>query len=140
MSNSVSADEQAIRQIDAAWSRALQNKDLDGVMINYADDASFLPPDEPIVQGAAKIREWFAQRVTLPGFSASFIPNTIKVAKSRDIAYELGTFRATINDDSGQLIAYSGKHLVTWENRDGHWKVTAESVNRDQLLTSRAQS
>lgn len=138
MSNGTPADEQAIREIDAAWSRALQNKDLDQVMSNYAEDASFLPPGEPIVVGRAQIRAWFAKRVSLPGYSATFAPTTVRVSKSRDIAYELGTFRVSINDPAGKPAVHLGKHLVTWEKRDGHWKVTAESINSDSPPVDRA--
>jgi ketosteroid isomerase-like protein len=124
-------DEQLIREIDAAWSQALQGKNLDKVMSNYAEDASFLPPDEPIVQGRGNIREWFAKRITLPGYSATFAPTTVVISRSRDIAYELGTFRVTINEESGKPVSYLGKHLVTWQKQNGHWKVVAESINRD---------
>lgn len=124
-------DDQLIREIDAAWSQALQAKDLDKVMSNYAEDASFLPPNFPIVQGKENIREWFAKRMMTPGYSAAFAPSTIIVSKSRDLAYELGTFRVTINDERGHSVVRVGKHLVTWEKRAGQWKVTAESVNYD---------
>lgn len=130
-------DEQRIREIDAAWSQALHDKDLDKVMSNYAEDASFLPPDEPIVRGQGNIREWFARRVAMPGYSASFTPTRIVVAKSADIAYELGTFRVTVDDAAGKPLEYSGKHLVIWEKRGGHWKVTAESINRDSPRVQR---
>ena len=129
--HAVSRDEQAIRVIDASWSQALQNKDLDKVMSNYAEDASFLPPDQPIVVGKAQIRAWFAKQIALPGFSATFSPTVVKVSGSQDLAYELGTFRVAINDASGKPVIYLGKHLVTWERRDGRWKVAAESINRD---------
>jgi ketosteroid isomerase-like protein len=130
-------DEQTIREIDAAWSRALQHKDLDKVLSNYVEDASLLPPDEPIVRGQVNIREWFAKRIATPGYSASFAPTTVVVAKSGDIAYELGTFRVTVDDESGKSVEYSGKHLVTWEKRGGHWKVAAESINRDSPRVQR---
>ncbi|HEV2271073.1 MAG TPA: DUF4440 domain-containing protein [Steroidobacteraceae bacterium] len=133
--HAVSRDEQAIRVIDAAWSQALQNKDLDKVMSSYAEDASFLPPDEPIVVGKAHIRAWFARQITLPGFAATFSPTVVKVSRSHDLAYELGTFRVTINDESGKPVTHLGKHLVTWEKRDGRWKVAAESINRDSPAT-----
>lgn len=125
-----SADERTIRDLDAAWSQALQNKDLDKLMSNYAEDASFLPPDAPIVQGKEKIRERFANRIATPGYSASFEPTKIVVSRSGDMAYELGTFRVTIID-KGKTIVRAGKHLVTWEKRTGQWKVTAESINYD---------
>lgn len=124
-------DEQTIREMDATWSQALQHKDLDKVMSSYAEDASLLPPDEPIVRGLGNIRRWFAKRVAVPGYSATFAPTTIVVSKSGDIAYELGTFHVMVKDESGKPLEYSGKHLVTWQKRDGHWKVVAESINRD---------
>jgi uncharacterized protein (TIGR02246 family) len=139
MANGTPADELAIREIDAAWSRALQNKDLDQVISNYAEDASFLPPDEPIVVGRAQIREWFAKRVSLPGYSATFAATTVRVSKSGDIAYELGTFRVSINDPAGKPVVHLGKHLVTWEKRDGGWKVTAESINSDSPPVDRSR-
>jgi ketosteroid isomerase-like protein len=123
--------EEVIREIDAAWSEALKNKDLDQVMTNYAEDASFLPPDEPIVRGQGKIRQWFEKRIALPGYSASFAPTTIVTSQSSDMAYELGTFRVTVDDATGKPVVYSGKHLVAWRKLGGHWKVVAESINRD---------
>jgi uncharacterized protein (TIGR02246 family) len=124
-------DEQTIREIDAVWSQALSNRDLEKVMSNYAEDASFLPPDEPIVYGRARIREWFAKRVALPGYSATFAPTMVVVSRSGDMAYEIGTFRVSVNDESGNRITSTGKHLVTWQKREGQWKVAAESINRD---------
>lgn len=138
MSMSATSDEQTIREIDAAWSQALRDKDLDRVLSNYAEDASFLPPDEPIVVGRARIREWFAKRVTLPGYTATFAPTTVRVSASRDIAYELGTFRVSLDDPAGKPVLHIGKHLVTWEKRDGRWQVTAESINRDSPAVERS--
>ncbi|HKW88678.1 MAG TPA: DUF4440 domain-containing protein [Candidatus Acidoferrales bacterium] len=88
-------DERAIRELDTAWSSALQNRDLEKAMSNYADDAVFLPPDAPLVEGRGRISEWFAQRMSTPGYSPRFTPTRIVVAKSRDMAYELGTFSVT---------------------------------------------
>lgn len=125
------ADERAIRELDAAWSQALQNKDLDKAMSNYAEDAVFLPPNAPLVEGKDKIRERFARLMAGPGYFASFMPTRIVVSKSRDLAYELGTFRVSVNDEHGQPTTSSGKHLVAWKKHAGKWKVAAESINYD---------
>lgn len=106
-------------------------------LLRFSQDANLLPPDEPIVRGQANIREWFTRRVATPGYSATFAPTTIVVAKSCDIAYELGTFRVTVDDGSGRPVEYTGKHLVTWQKRGGHWRVTAESINRDSPRVQR---
>jgi uncharacterized protein (TIGR02246 family) len=124
-------EERAIRELDAAWSQALSARDLDAVMSYYADDAAFLAPNAPIVRGKAAIRARFAGRLALPGYSASFAPTAITVARSGDIAYEIGAYRLVIDDGAGQSRTTTGKHLVTWEKRDGAWRVTAESINPD---------
>jgi ketosteroid isomerase-like protein len=129
-------DKQTISEIDTAWSQALHDKDLDGVMSNYVEDSNFLAPDEPIVRGQANIRDWFTKRFATPGDSARFAPTTIVLAKSCDIACELGTFRVSVDNEPGKPVEYMGKHLVTWEKRGGHWKVTAESIDRDSPARS----
>jgi ketosteroid isomerase-like protein len=126
------SDERVIHGLDVAWSRSLHDKDLDGVMSNYADDAVLLLPSAPAVEGKAPIREWFSQRFARPGYSASFAPTQIVVSSSGDMAYELGTFRVTVHDDRGRQVTRSGKHLVTWRKRGGRWQVSAESLNHDQ--------
>lgn len=120
-------DEGLIRELDEAWSRALERKDLEAVMANYGDDAVFLPPHAPILEGKAKIREFFAARMATPGYSATFQPTRVVVAKSGEMAWEIGTFRATGADGTERR----GKHLVTWAKRDGVWKVVAECINHD---------
>jgi len=124
-------DERAIRAADEAWSRALERNDLDGLMASYAEDAVLLPMDAPAVVGREAIRARFARRLAIPGFSASFATTRVVVAQSRDMAYELGTFRVSWDDERGRPVARAGKHLVTWEKSGGRWQVTAESINYD---------
>jgi ketosteroid isomerase-like protein len=129
--SSVADEEQRIREIDAAWSRDLHARNLDAVMTNYDDHAVLLASGQPIVEGKAKIREWFATRMERPDYAPTFAPTKIVVAQSRDIAYELGTYQLTLANAEGNQVTITGKHLVSWEKRDGRWKVTAESVNGD---------
>ena len=49
-------DERAIRAADAATLKAAQANDVDGAVANYAEDASWLPPNSPLVHGKAAIR------------------------------------------------------------------------------------
>jgi uncharacterized protein (TIGR02246 family) len=121
-------DEQVIRALDAAWSRALEAKDLDGTVANYADDAVLLPPEAPLVEGKPAIRERFARRLATPGYRASFVTTRLRVAGA--VAYELGVFHVTAAGAGGP-VERVGKHLVVWEKRSGRWQVTAESLSFD---------
>jgi uncharacterized protein (TIGR02246 family) len=122
-------DEQVIRALDAAWSRALEAKDLEGTVAHYADDAVLLPPDAPLVEGKPAIRERFARRLATAGYHASFVTTRVTVAGA--VAYELGAFHVTAAAPGGAAVARVGKHLVVWEKRAGRWQVTAESLNFD---------
>jgi uncharacterized protein (TIGR02246 family) len=128
----VRADEQAIRDIDTAWSKAAGAKDLDKTVSVYADDASMLPPNAPIANGKDAIRAAWSQLMALPGFSLSFAPNKVTVSKSRDLAYEIGTFQLTVNDSQGKPAASVGKFVVVWERRRGQWKAVADIFNDDK--------
>jgi uncharacterized protein (TIGR02246 family) len=125
------SEEAAIRQLDAEWSAALEARDLDRVMTFYAEDASFLVPNQPIIVGAPAIRAWFAERIARPGYRASFVPTEVVVADSLDLAYELGAFRAEVTRDDGATLVSTGKHLVTWKRVGGQWRVAAESISTD---------
>ena len=124
-------DERAIRAADEAWARALEQKDLEGVMVNYAEDAVFHAPDAPALVGREAIRERFARRLATPGYAAGFATTRVVVAKAGDMAYEMGAFRVTLEGEGGRPLTRVGKHLVTWEKRGGRWQVTAESLNFD---------
>ena len=50
------ADEKAVRDADADWSKAAGAKDLDKTVSFYADDALVLPPNEPAVTSKDGIR------------------------------------------------------------------------------------
>ena len=88
-----SADEQAIRALDTAWSHAAETKDLDKTVSFYADDASILPPNMPIAAGKNAIRTVWSQFLSMRGFSITFAPSKAVIAKSGDMAYEIGTFQ-----------------------------------------------
>ena len=127
-----SRDEQAIRDLDAAWSHAAGTKDLDKTVSFYADDASMLPANMAIANGRDAIRGVWSQLTSLPGFSISFGPTKIVVSKSADLAYEIGTFQLTLNDAQGKPATSVGKYVVNWQKRAGQWKAVVDIFNNDK--------
>jgi ketosteroid isomerase-like protein len=85
-------DEQAIRDMDAEWSRAAENKDAPKFASFYSETGSAMPFNAPIATGRAKAQELWAQLMAKPGFSLRFAPTQVEVAKSKDMAYDIGTF------------------------------------------------
>ncbi|HSY63892.1 MAG TPA: nuclear transport factor 2 family protein [Terriglobales bacterium] len=70
--------------------------------------------------------------MALPGFSLSFAPSKIVIAKADDMAYEIGTYHLTLNDAQGKPAASVGKYVVNWQKRGGKWKVVADIFNDDK--------
>jgi ketosteroid isomerase-like protein len=127
-----SNDEALIRRIDALWSRAAEDKDLEGAVHPYADDASMLPFGAPIATGTDAIRKTWAALMAKPGYSLTFVPTKIEVASAGDMAWEIGTFQLQVNDAQGQLMEIPGKYVVTWRKVGPTWKVEADIFNTDK--------
>src|SRR5258708_24545167 len=80
-------DERAIREADAATLKAAQANDVDGAVANYADDASWLPPNSPLVHGKAAIMAEWAKLVSSPGFTIDWQINKLEYSPWGDLAY-----------------------------------------------------
>jgi ketosteroid isomerase-like protein len=125
-------DEQAIRRLDAGWSAAAQSKDAGKMLTYYAQDASAFPFNAPIATGHEQLQKLWAGLMSMPGFALSFAPTKIEVAKSGDMAYDVGTFELKHNDANGALTTTAGKYVVVWKKQaDKQWKAVADIFNTD---------
>ena len=126
------ADEAAIRETDMAWSKAAAAKQVDAMPSYYAEDGSMLPPNAPIVTGREAIHKTWTQLFETPGFSVSWQPAKVEVARSGDLAYSQGTYELTMNDPKGNPVQDRGKYVVVWrKGADGSWKAVADMFNSD---------
>jgi ketosteroid isomerase-like protein len=126
-------DQQAIHKLDVEWSAAAGSKDVEKTISYYADDASAYPFNAPIATGKEQIRQVWEHLVSIPGFSLSFTPTKIEVAKSGDLAYDVGTFELKTNDTQGNVVSQVGKYVVVWKKQKNlKWKVVADIFNTDK--------
>jgi uncharacterized protein (TIGR02246 family) len=125
--------ENRIRALDSEWSQAAQSKDVDKMVSYYSDDASAFPFNAPIATGKEQIRQLWSALMAKPGFSLSFAPTKIDVAKSNDLAYEAGTFELKMNDAQNNPTTTNGKYVVCWKKLSkGEWKVQFDIFNTDK--------
>jgi uncharacterized protein (TIGR02246 family) len=131
-SDTHAADEAAIRAADAATLKAAQAKDVDRVISNYADDAVWLPPNAPVVQGKQSIRAGWSQVLATPGLSIDWHIEKVDVARSGDLAYTFYKYELKIRGQDGKAITDHGKDLAVWKKQgDGSWKMVADTFNSD---------
>ena len=120
------SDEQAVRDADAAWSKAAGAKDLDKTVSFYADDAIVLPPNEPAISSKDGIRNlWkgLLDSVT----NISWQATRVEMAKSGDLAVLTGTFQTTMKDGSTDR----GTYCEVWEKKAGTWKCGTDMFSSD---------
>ncbi len=129
----VGADKAAIRDLsDVQWLNAEQAKDVDTVLSFYADDASQLPPNAPIVTGKEAIRAHLSEEYSGQDFAISWQTTKVEVAGSGDLAYSHGTSEVTVNDAEGNPVTDKEKWVVVWKKQpDGSWKAVLDIWNSD---------
>ncbi len=131
--SAVISDENAIRKADAEWSQSAKLSSLDTFLTFYADDASVLPFNAPLVTGRNNIRQFFTELFSKPGWAVTFGPTKITISKSRDMAFEIGTARITFDDAQGHPTTTPAKYVVAWRKESTHqWKAVADIFNTDK--------
>ena len=128
------ADEAAVRDADAQWSKTAAALDLDGTVSYYTDDASLLPPNAPVATGRQAIRAAWAS-LLVPGSSVSWHPDKVEAARSGDLAYTVGSYQLSMKDPHGKPVTDSGKYVEVWKKQaDAKWKVMADIFNSNLPL------
>jgi uncharacterized protein (TIGR02246 family) len=126
------ADEATLRDLDAKWSKVATDKDVEGFLGFYADDAMAFPPNAPIVSGKEAMRKPTTELMANPGFAMSWEVTKTEAARSGDLGYTIGTYELTVNDPKGKPVTDRGKYVTVWKKQaDGTWKVAADIFNSD---------
>ena len=127
------ADEAAVRAASAEWAKVAAAKDLEKTLSYYADDASMFPPNMTIVTGPEARRKAWTGLFAPAEMVFSNAATKVEVAKSGDLAYEIGTFQESFKDDKGNPVNLVGKYVVVWKKQpSGQWKAIVDIFNTDQ--------
>jgi uncharacterized protein (TIGR02246 family) len=125
------ADEKAVIDVDAQWSKTAGANDLDGTVSYYSDDASMLPPNAPIATGKQAIRAVWASMLS-PDVTVSWRVTKVEVARSGELAYVMGVYAITAKNPQGKSMEDRGKLVEVWKKQlDGTWKTVTDIFNSD---------
>ena len=124
--------EQALRDADAAWSKAAGSKDLDKTVSYYSNDATVLPPNASAATTKEAIKKIWQDMLANPGLVISWKATKVEVAKSGDLGFVSGTYELTMNDASGRPVNDRGKYVEIFKKpADGTWKAVVDIWNSD---------
>jgi uncharacterized protein (TIGR02246 family) len=122
----ISADEQQIRELVAAWMSATKTGDIEQVLALMTDDAVFL------VAGQAPFgKQKFAETMRAPlgkpraAIDASSEIQEIQVAG--DIAYGWSKLRVEIVPPGGEPIVRAGHTLTVFRKTGGRWLLARDA-------------
>jgi len=127
------ADEKALRDADAEWSKAAGAKDLDKTVSFYADDALVLPPNEAAATSKDGIRSLWKGLIDSVT-DVSWKATRVEMAKSGEMACLTGTYELTMKDGTKDR----GKYCEVWEKKGGTWKCGTDIWNSDLPATPAA--
>jgi uncharacterized protein (TIGR02246 family) len=131
------ADEKAIRDYEAQWSKEINGKDLEKIMAHYADGASVLMPGMPIMTGKDSISSGLKDALKDPAFAFDLQTAKVEVSKGGDVAYSQGTYSGTSTDPkTKKAMTEKGKYVEVYKKQaDGSWKIVEDMNNADGPAT-----
>lgn len=122
----VRTDLAGLRDMGDAFRVQLNIRDTAALAAMYAQDASILPPNAPIVSGRDAIEAFWTE------FLASGNIVGVKdtdVQANGHIGYKVGTY--TIASPHNQLLD-RGKYIEVWHYTDGSWQLMYDIFNSDR--------
>ncbi len=128
------ADEQAVKDMEAAWSKAGEAKDADAFAGFYAEDAVVLVDGAPPMSGKENIRSGLKAVFSDPNYALSFQSTKVSASKGGDMVYSIGTYRETVtNPKTKKPETGGGKYLTVYRKQaDGSWKAVADMLTVDK--------
>jgi uncharacterized protein (TIGR02246 family) len=131
--NTHDADVKAIRDLETAQLQGFAARDLDKICASYADDASVLFPDAPVISGTVAIKTAFKPFLADKNFTNTAASDKVDVAKSGDIGYSQGAYTMTFTaPKTKKVLTEKGKYVTVFQKQaDGGWKAVADIFNED---------
>ncbi len=120
---------ETLRQLEAKFMQAAEEKGSQGYMSYYADDAVELPNSYSAIQGKVEIAKTMGflddknNRLT-------WTPVGADISSSGDLGYTWGTYEFHSRDKNGSPTTDHGKYTSIWKlQKDGSWKVVLDIGN-----------
>src|SRR2546425_8166946 len=112
-------DQAALRALIAKLPQIVRARDWDALAAEYTADGWKMPPNQPMVQGRAAIRQWFDK---LPPVT-SFEFRVLDIDGRADLAVLRGAYTITVTlPGAPRPVSDSGKELVVLRKQaDGSW-------------------
>ena len=118
------ADRAAIEGILRVASASNQNRDVEAFLANLTEDAIFMNPDGPAIEGKAAIREWITQRFSEVDPQVTVSP--VEIVVDHDVAFNRTHVTGfQVDLQTGDTVVIDWKEIATLRRQpDGKWLVS----------------
>jgi ketosteroid isomerase-like protein len=107
-------------QMNRDFAKALMAGDVEAAANLYDENASLLPPNEPIVSGRENIRTYWQGTIDAGIVDAKV--KTISAGSDDDLGYEIGTFELHFKLENDSIMIDTGKYTeILQRNAEGKW-------------------
>ncbi len=114
------ATTEELSQMNKDFAKALNDKDAVAASLLYSEDATLLPPNEPIVTGRKNIQKYW--QAALDAGTSDVSVKTISTGSDGDLGYEIGRFQLSYPGEDGKMIVENGKYTeLLKRTTDGKW-------------------
>jgi uncharacterized protein (TIGR02246 family) len=118
------ADRAAIEEILRVASASNQNRDVEAFLSNLTEDAIFMNPDAPAIEGKAAIRAWITQRFS--EFDPQVTVSPVEIVIDHDLAFNRTHVTGfQVDLATGDTVNVDWKEIATMRRQpDGSWLVS----------------
>lgn len=113
-----------IQRLNTEVMAAEGRRDIDAVLAFAGPDILLQPAGGAEIRGLLAVRQFYEAFFKLPIASLTGGSLETEVARSGDLAYDIGWNRVQLSEPPG-VPADSEKHLSIWRKLDGEWKIVA---------------
>ncbi len=129
----LAADEAAIWAQETRWREVIARKDTAAIGSFYTEDGIYVPTFRPMVRGRDAVAAmWATHEFTLDSLRLERTPIRIDVARSGDVATEVGTWVFHGVAPQHERVDGTGSYVTTWRREGETWKISAYIWNFPQ--------
>lgn len=135
------ADEKAIRDQETAAQQAWTAKDIDKIVALYADDATVMLPNTPVMTGKQAIGPGLKAALADPNFSLIIQNASVEASKGGDLGFVRGTYTVQASDPkTKKATVEKGNYVLVYKKQaDGSWKIVADTAIPEAPATTAAK-
>ena len=119
-----------IQAMENAYAAAENAKDVEGILVYYADDAVNMPANEPVVVGKEAIRQRLMADFAEGDRHGTISFKVESIMAEGDLLVEAGSSIYTSEDGEESM----GKYISVFEKRDGKYVCVRDIWNNDKKM------